>query len=421
MELCNLNSEKDIIKDIYTHNDCNSLLNKIHLLLNQGSEGEVFSLIESDFVLKKYRSFIVNNNFNIIYLDPNNYIRLPLEIYDKIIFDLFGTLKFSYDISEYLDINDFLRLVIDYLPEEDLENIVKNSIYFNKGDSEFIIGRIATNLYEQGLCINYIKTEDIKKCINNVYYDSSTRDITFYFDTLLLVEKADGDLNSYLTYYVRSMDDEYFNKTIKSILFQTLFGIVCLHEYCNIIHNDIFPRNILYKFIKNSTEYNSEIIKYADYFYYNIKGKKYNIPYCDIIVKITDFGLANKFGDINVFTHFLFKFSNTKIRYSELTDIMMFLIGFYEFFEKIGRLTENMVLWKELIYDMIVECFLENYRRYNLPEEENIIYFIKEKVTHGIGKTKSKTKSLDFLEKMYKYLEYKPQSIEHGAYLGKII
>ena len=52
-----------------------------------------------------------------------------------------------------------------------------------------------------------------------------------------------------------------FNKIIKSVLFQTLFGIVCLHEYCNIIHNDIFPRNILYSFIKKTTEYNSEVIK----------------------------------------------------------------------------------------------------------------------------------------------------------------
>ena len=73
-----------------------------------------------------------------------------------------------------------------------------------------LVGKIATEVYEKELCINFIKTDDIKKCITNVYYDDYTQNITFYFETLLLIEKADGDLNSYLLYYVKNMDDEYF-------------------------------------------------------------------------------------------------------------------------------------------------------------------------------------------------------------------
>lgn len=421
MELCILPTKKEIIKEIYTNNNCDELLNSIDLLLNEGYEGQIFSLKNSNYILKKYFSFKLRDDFTMQEISINNYISLSIELYHRIIYEIFGTIKIRFDISEYLDIKDLLTLIIENSDDKDLENIIdNNNIFYNKGDSEYIIGKIASKIYSMGLCINYLKTGDIKKCIDKVYYDSYTQSVSFYFNTYLCVERADGDLNSYLKNYINSMDDEYFDKVIRSVLFQTIFGIVCLHEYCSVTHNDIYPRNILYNMIKKTTEYRSELIKYADYFYYKINGKKYNIPYCDIIVKIGDFGRSNKFSDDNVFSNFMEHLHNKKIYYSHITDIMMFLIGFYKFFSKITFESEIIIIWKDIFYNLIFEYFNNNFKDYDL-DNENPIEDIENIIVYRIGRDKSKVKSRHLLKRLYPLLKYEKSDIEHGVCLGKII
>ena len=93
------------------------------------------------------------------------------------------------------------------------------------------------------------------------------------------------------------------------------------------------------------------------------------------------------------------------------------------FFVKIDRINESVLLWKDIFYRLILEYFKDNYKKHEIIDnnEKEIIEFIKMKVIHNMGIVKSKVKSVEFLEKMYQYLEYEPKSIEHGAYLGKII
>ena len=87
------------------------------------------------------------------------------------------------------------------------------------------------------------------------------------------MEKCDKTLGEML-------EGEYQDKQIKSILFQTIFGLAFLQKHFDFTHNDLHVNNIMI----TKTE--------KKFLIYNYNKTYYRVPTCGYIAKIIDYGRA---------------------------------------------------------------------------------------------------------------------------------
>lgn len=128
---------------------------------------------------------------------------------------------------------------------------------------EYKITLMIQKLIEEYICPNYIKLIDFN-----------------YKKKYLVLEYADADCSSLFK-------NEIEFKIIKSFMCQSLIGLLCLHKYINVFHNDMPLSNILFKKI------NDDII-----FCYKINNKNYYIPTYGYLFMIADFGASNYIDSI---------------------------------------------------------------------------------------------------------------------------
>jgi len=93
----------------------------------------------------------------------------------------------------------------------------------------------------------------------------------------VLMEKIDGDLNNWLS-------DEHTDDEWMSFLFQMLISVYVMKNYAKTYHNDMKPKNILFKILQSQPQ--------NAYLEYKLGDNTYYVPVFDKLFIIGDFGQA---------------------------------------------------------------------------------------------------------------------------------
>ena len=104
----------------------------------------------------------------------------------------------------------------------------------------------------------------------------------YYLSTInpvLIMERMDGTLQEWINIIIKNnkLTQDEIDNLWMSMIFQVTYGVYVLNKL-NIVHNDMIPKNILYKFNKDNVSEK-----------YNIDGIIYEVP-VTYIFKIADFG-----------------------------------------------------------------------------------------------------------------------------------
>lgn len=141
---------------------------------------------------------------------------------------------------------------------------------------EFIISYLVAELYRSGRCIVF----------SDVYYMLSCPQRSYLFEERL---HPPGKTEKIL--------QRLAEEDVSSIFLQCLFGIAAYQTYYRIAHTDLSFNNILLEPITADMSYNGSPLMDADYLHFRVFNKDYYIRTCPYIVKIIDWGAAEKFSD----------------------------------------------------------------------------------------------------------------------------
>lgn len=142
---------------------------------------------------------------------------------------------------------------------------------------EFIIGVLCSRLYEKGISANFIRVYDFATVLNCDYDEQKQ---------CIFMERATDRIDNMKSLHTRW-----------GVFIQTLHAIGVYQNVYSISHNDLQPRNILYKRIEPNDMFNGKRIALYDHFHYSFKGRDIYIPNEGYIVKIIDFDHSDLFGD----------------------------------------------------------------------------------------------------------------------------
>ncbi len=93
---------------------------------------------------------------------------------------------------------------------------------------------------------------------------------------LLCMEKADGNLRQWITKSAAKEPHRFM-----SCVFQIFMAIVAFGIHLNLVHNDLYLKNILYTRISKTN------------FMYYFRTQKYTLSNCEYLFKISDFGICS--------------------------------------------------------------------------------------------------------------------------------
>lgn len=162
-----------------------------------------------------------------------------------------------------------------------IDNINKNNFIGKGGDG--IVYKIESNVCGIAVVKIFKKIDDMKNEIKiltklkNIIDDNNCPNFIYMFgnkNNKVIFEYCDGDLEKWF-------EEEHSYEEWYSVLFQLYMGIFFMNKIINISHNDLKPKNILFKKIKKSI------------FRYKIDDKTYDIDNYGILVLIADFTKYN--------------------------------------------------------------------------------------------------------------------------------
>lgn len=192
----------------------------------------------------------------------------------------------------------------------------------------------------------------------------------------IIMEKIDGDMNKWLE--EKHSDDEWM-----SFLFQILIGIYVMKNYAKTYHNDLKPKNILYKNISNG----------EGFLEYRLGNKTYYIPLLGKLFIIGDFGHAQSLLlDKN-------EMSNEEIKKKLVSNADFYLIHTLIKRIKVGNITKNYNI--QQLMDILKQHNVDYLDYYNKE---------KKKIEKDLKMYNKKIKD----EMLFKSLAY--YSIEKGVY-----
>lgn len=184
---------------------------------------------------------------------------------------------------------------------------------------EYIIQKLVGDLEPK--CKNYLKTYGFHVC----------NDTTFF-----ITEKADYSLTKFLPCLITESykGDTGAKETIDAILFQIIYAIYGYQKTYAISHNDLYTDNIMLS--NTPKEYRS-----AKAFEYFVNGDLFTIPYTPFIVKIIDFGEANKYSYPLVFNPKNIRETRNPKEFFRMFDLLFLL---HSMFNIDFRIRENVKL-----------------------------------------------------------------------------
>jgi hypothetical protein len=143
----------------------------------------------------------------------------------------------------------------------------------------------------------------------------------------IFMEKCDSTLGSLL-------ENEYSDKQIKSILFQTIFGLAFLQKHFDFTHNDLHVNNIMV----TKTD--------KKFLIYNANKTYYRVPTCGYIAKIIDYGRAIfTFRDRTYFNDVFSRYGEAEGQYTyPKADVPFYRSAFVEKDEKGEPLPVEVIL-----------------------------------------------------------------------------
>lgn len=167
--------------------------------------------------------------------------------------------------------------------------------------SELAIGLYMGNLSSENKCANFFDVYTMFTCKDqntNINGQSTFTKYTF-------MQKISGTLGDYSTCIARQpyadLSQPEHSAAMNSFYIQTIFAIASYQEILGISHNDLHQENVFVEEVSDKTEFMGVKLQDADYYQYNVtrEGKTYKIyfPAIPLLVKIGDFGLANKYKD----------------------------------------------------------------------------------------------------------------------------
>lgn len=240
-----------------------------------------------------------------------------------------------------------------------IENINKNNFIGKGGDG--IVYKIESDKCGLAVVKIFKKINDMKNEIKiltklkNIIDDNLCPNFIYMYankNNKVIFEYCDGDLEKWF-------EEEHNYNEWFSVIFQLYMGIYYMNKIINISHNDLKPKNILFKNIKRSI------------FRYKINNKIYDIDNCGILIVIADFT----------------KYNNNKenLDLQNLIDIP-------------NRIKINNII-KSNKYNLI-----DIYNKYKTNNKFIEYYNIKKKETDNIFKNNQDIKNKFFLKSLIYYL-----------------
>jgi hypothetical protein len=158
---------------------------------------------------------------------------------------------------------------------------------YDKIINEITMHNKITDIINNNICPNFV----------NFYGTNYNGTNTINKNTYILMEYADESFHE-LSYQIKHK----YKRIMKTMIFQILIGLYCMHNLLKIQHNDLHSNNIFYKKINENTV-----------FKYTINNKSYYIPTYGYLFMIGDFGSTSELNkkknidNISLFENVLFK------------------------------------------------------------------------------------------------------------------
>lgn len=179
--------------------------------------------------------------------------------------------------------------------------IPKGSYLCKETVSEYIIGLMMGSLARNGSCPHFFEMFSLFACEENIYTTTKDNEPKAYWPIrqYTLMEKLDGSIQDTSNCLSPKIFDNFIgnkrNYAMDSMYVQTLFAIAMYQEKLKISHNDLHTGNVFIQHVDEGTTFKSQKLFNADWFHYRVKGKDIFVPYCAMLAKIGDFGLAVKY------------------------------------------------------------------------------------------------------------------------------
>jgi serine/threonine protein kinase len=140
----------------------------------------------------------------------------------------------------------------------------------------------------------------------------------------MLLERIDNNIEG----ISKCIPDKYY----EYLFMQAIFSL-CLLQKHEIVHNDLHLGNLFVKYIDENTTYHSQKLISAEYFSYTVEKITFYIPFIPLILKIGDFGLAQKYSEPQILATNIVS-DMFEIRhlipnfYSSITDVVPLVFNF---------------------------------------------------------------------------------------------
>ena len=162
--------------------------------------------------------------------------------------------------------------------------------------SEYVLSLFVSKLYEQGVCINFLRTLDFVTCeesMDECKHRTTLRNLPdsepTMFTRYMIMEKASSPLS------------KVFDATqAEGAFIQTLVATAIFQDVYKISHNDLHIDNVMITPVEHTTwggsssSERSTGVAGADYFHYSLHGTDIYFPAISFIIKIIDWGLGTK-------------------------------------------------------------------------------------------------------------------------------
>jgi len=179
-------------------------------------------------------------------------------------------------------------------------HLCQNRIY-----SEFYIGAIVGQAYQDGKCINFFDVHSMFTC-------SVLENNQKSYKQFILMDKIDGAWGDGANCckagdYVCNLSGDYNREIQRGVFLQLMFAIAFYQDRYQISHNDLHSDNLFVEYVNDQTSFNDQRLIEADWYHYHLsekKNEKENLLACDVyfpaipvIAKIGDFGLSVKYSE----------------------------------------------------------------------------------------------------------------------------
>lgn len=219
----------------------------------------------------------------------------------------------------------------------------------NTSQIEYLIGSLMSQLYYDGVSINFIDIISFSTCVKDnrlIHYT-----LMELIDTSLLQAR-------------KCFDKQNFNGVIDCILIQTIHAIAVYSKLFNVVHNDLHVGNLFIKMVNKNMTWKGKKLIDADYYSYVIGDTTIYFEAQPYIIKIGDWEYSVKYsppivGSKEVLLTGMIRGSNRKPWmpnfYSENYDLMYFLFTMYNYVSKTHSLLNDMIKW---VFDISKASFI---------------------------------------------------------------